>query len=76
MLKVLSDPSNWGISAFTVSSFACLQSLLELVANEMASDHCQKDEALLAFYNSTRNHIAIQREKGDELAQKFSSLQL
>ncbi|KAK9832171.1 hypothetical protein WJX74_001409 [Apatococcus lobatus] len=53
-----------------------LQSLLELVANEMANENCQKDEALLAFYNSTRNHIAIQKDKGDELAQKFSSLQL
>ena len=52
-----------------------LQNLLELVANEMASDNCQADAALLAFYNNTLAHIAAQKAKPDKSA-AWDALQL
>ena len=44
------------------------QNLLELVANEMASENCQADAALLGFYNNTLAHIAAQKAKPDKNA--------
>ena len=52
-----------------------MQNLLELVANEMASDNCQADAALLAFHNNTLAHIAAQKAKPDKSA-AWDALQL
>lgn len=54
---------------------ARLQNLLELVANEMASDNCQADQTLVAFYNNTLAHIAAQKAK-PEKASLYHDLQI
>lgn len=45
-----------------------MQNLLELVANEMASENCQADQALMGFYNNTLAHIAAQKSKPEKSA--------
>jgi hypothetical protein len=52
-----------------------MQNLLELVANEMASDTCQADGALTAFYNNTLAHIAAEKAKGEK-ASRYEALQV
>jgi hypothetical protein len=54
---------------------ASVQNLLELVANEMASDNCQADGALVAFYNNTLAHIAAEKAKLDKAA-LYDALQI
>ncbi|KAL4438691.1 hypothetical protein ABPG77_006295 [Micractinium sp. CCAP 211/92] len=55
---------------------AVLQSLLELVANEMATDACRDDQPLQAFYNNTLAHIRQQKAKGGDAASRYDALQL
>ncbi|KAL4440093.1 hypothetical protein ABPG75_003094 [Micractinium tetrahymenae] len=55
---------------------AVLQSLLELVANEMAAEACKDDEPLQAFYNNTLAHIRQQKAKGGDAAARYDTLQL
>ena len=55
---------------------ACLQSLLELVANEMSAGACKDNEALQTFYNNTLGHIRQQKGKGGEAAAKYDGLQV
>lgn len=43
-----------------------MQNLLELVANEMASDNCQADATLMGFYENTMAHIAAQKAKPEK----------
>lgn len=50
-----------------------LQNLLELVASEMASEHCQADKALLKYYNNTLQHIRAQKKK-DEAAERYKAI--
>ena len=52
-----------------------LQNLLELVANEMANDNCQKDASLMAFYNATLSHIASQKALPDK-ASLYEEIQI
>jgi len=40
------------------------QNLLELVANEMATDSCQADAPLVAFHANTLAHLAALKAKG------------
>jgi hypothetical protein len=53
-----------------------LQSLLELVANEMSAGACKDNEALQTFYNNTMGHIRQQKGKGGEAAAKYEGLQV
>ncbi|KAK9808922.1 hypothetical protein WJX72_006449 [[Myrmecia] bisecta] len=53
-----------------------LQSLLELVSNEMANDHCKKDAALEAFYRNTLKHIAWQKKREDGVGKLYEPLQI
>ena len=54
----------------------CLQNLLELVSNEMASEHCQADKALVTFYNNTLKHIQDQKEKDGPIGKRYDEVQL
>ena len=53
-----------------------LQNLLELVANEMAAEHCQADAALSAFYKNTLKHVAAQKAKGGPEGERYDELQI
>ncbi|KAI7841140.1 hypothetical protein COHA_005110 [Chlorella ohadii] len=55
---------------------AVLQSLLELVANEMAAEGCRDNEPLQAFYANTLAHIRQQKAKGGEAAARYDGLQV
>ncbi|CAL5218743.1 g459 [Coccomyxa viridis] len=56
-------------------SSTVLQNLLELVANEMANDNCQKDASLMAFYNATLSHISSQKALPDK-ASLYDDIQI
>ena len=57
-------------------SWCLLQSLLELVANEMAAEVCKDNEALQAFYNNTLAHIRHQKGLEGDAGAKYDGLQL
>lgn len=50
-----------------------MQNLLELVANEMATESCQADAALVAFHANTLAHLAACKAKGGA---RYDALQL
>ena len=52
------------------------QSLLELVANEMAADAARDSEALQAFYERTLDHIRQKKAAGGDAAAKYDALQV
>ena len=62
-------------SSIKVWSWSGLQNLLELVANEMANENCQKDASLMAFYNATLSHIASQKALPDK-ASLYDDIQI
>ena len=49
------------------------QNLLELVANEMATEPCQADAALVAFHANTLKHLAVLKAKGGP---RYDAIQL
>ena len=49
------------------------QNLLELVANEMATEPCQADAALVAFHANTLKHLALLKAKGGP---RYDAIQL
>lgn len=49
------------------------QNLLELVANEMATEPCQADGALVAFHANTLKHLGVLKAKGGP---RYDALQL
>ena len=53
-----------------------MQNLLDLVANDMAGDSCQKDAALVAFHRNTLTHIEIQKAKGGATGERYSQVKL
>lgn len=55
---------------------AVLQSLLELVANEVAADACKDNEALQTFYSNTLAHIKQRKAAGGEAGAKYDGLQI
>lgn len=56
--------------------FGDLQSLLELVANEVSGDNCKQDQQLQRFYSNTLEHIKAQRDRGDDLSEQYQALKL
>ena len=42
----------------------------------MAAEHCQKDQALVTFYENTLRHIRAQKAKEGSAAQLYEELQL
>lgn len=51
------------------------QSLMDLVADEMANENCQKDPQLVAFYNNTLAHIAhVKAKRADESTKQTENL--
>ncbi len=50
-----------------------VQNLLELVANEMATESCQADAALVAFHANMLAHLAACKAKGGA---RYDALQL
>jgi vacuolar protein sorting-associated protein 35 len=52
------------------------QSLLELVANEMATDAARDSEAVQAFYERTLDHIRQKKAAGGDAAAKYDALQV
>lgn len=52
-----------------------VQSLLDLVANEMAANEaCKNDRELQAFYKNTKDHIAAQKKKEGVIGEKYAGL--
>lgn len=62
-----------GLSTITPS---IIQNLLELVANEMAAEACQKDKALASFYANTYAHVTANQQRTSKLTDKYKDLQL
>ena len=60
----------------TQSCCVALQNLLDLVANDMSGEACQKDAALVAFHNNTLVHIEIQKAKAGPLAERYSQIKV
>ncbi|PSC73631.1 vacuolar sorting-associated 35B-like [Micractinium conductrix] len=58
----------------TLITPAVLQSLLELVANEMSAEACKEDQPLQAFYANTLQHIRQQKAKGGEAGARYEAL--
>lgn len=53
-----------------------LQSLLELVANEVSSDSCKQDEQLQKIYGNTLEHIKAQKGREAEVGQQYEALNI
>lgn len=53
-----------------------LQSLLELVANEVSSDSCKQDEQLQKIYGNTLEHIKAQKGREAEVGQRYEALNI
>ena len=53
-----------------------VQNLLDLVANDITGDSCQKDTALVAFHRNTLAHIDIQKAKGGAIAERYSHVKV
>ena len=51
-----------------------MQSLLELVANEVSSDSCRQDERLQKIYNNTLDHLKAQKEREGGPGERYKSL--
>ena len=56
----------------------CVQSLMELVANEMANDACRDDTLLTAFHSNTLSHIRFQNQiyQGDDVVCRYAALKI
>ena len=50
-----------------------VQSLLELVANEVSSDSCKQDERLQKSYGNTLEHIKEQKAREGEVGQRYEA---
>lgn len=47
---------------------------MDLVADEMANENCQKDPQLVAFYQNTLSHMAhVKAKREDESAKQIDS---
>lgn len=53
-----------------------MQSLLELVANEVSSDSCKQDEQLQKFYSNSLEHIRAQKATGGDLSEQYEALNI
>ncbi len=53
-----------------------LQSLLELVANEISSDSCKQDAHLQKFYSNSLEHLKAQKERGGDLGEQYDALKI
>ncbi|KAJ7571069.1 hypothetical protein O6H91_01G147500 [Diphasiastrum complanatum] len=53
-----------------------IQGLLELIGTELQSENTAQDRAVDAFFASTRRYIQFQKQKGDDLAERYSSIQV
>ena len=59
------------------SAVACLmQSLLELVANEISSDSCKQDERLQKFFSNSMEHLKVQKDREGDLGERYAALKL
>ena len=55
---------------------AGLQSLLELVANEVSNDSCKQDERLQKIYANTLEHIKEQKGREGEVGQRYEAFDI
>ncbi|DBA95664.1 hypothetical protein WJX82_011441 [Trebouxia sp. C0006] len=62
-----------GLPNITVS---VIQSLLELVANEISSDSCKQDERLQKFYSNSMEHLKVQKDREGDLGERYEALKL
>ena len=53
-----------------------LQSLLELVANEVSNDSCKQDERLQKVYSNTLEHIKAQKHGEGEVGQRYEAINI
>ncbi|KAA6425083.1 MAG: vacuolar sorting-associated 35B-like [Trebouxia sp. A1-2] len=53
-----------------------IQSLLELVANEISSDSCKQDERLQKFYSNSMEHLKVQKDREGDLGERYEALKL
>jgi hypothetical protein len=53
-----------------------MQSLLELVANEVSSDNCKQDERLQKFYSNSMEHLKAQKDREGDLGEQYEALKL
>ena len=53
-----------------------LQSLLELVANEISSDSCKQDEQLQKFYSNTLEHLKSQKGREGDVGERYEALNI
>jgi hypothetical protein len=66
----------WPTATCAARLSSCVQSLLELVANEVAADACKDNEALQTFYSNTLAHIKQRKAAGGEAGAKYDGLQI
>ena len=53
-----------------------MQSLLELVANEVSSDSCKQDDKLQKFYSNSIEHLKAQTDREGDLGERYKALKL
>ena len=53
-----------------------MQSLLDLVANEVSSESCKQDEQLQKFYSNSLEHIRAQKATGNDLSDQYEALNI
>ena len=53
-----------------------MQSLLELVNNEMAGDSCKQDLKLQKFYTNSIDHLRAQKEREGDVRKRYEAIKI